>query len=88
MAEKEELEEIRADEGLAIQDMVKMKGWKIYEERIKREIQDEYELIRNFPIEKRSLQEIAAEYLEHRSNLNAYERALGFIQEFLKALKK
>lgn len=87
MADKEELKEIKTEEGLAIQDMIKMKGWKIYEARIKREIQDEYELIRGFPIEKRSLQEIAAEYLEHRSNLNAYERILGFIQEFLKAIK-
>jgi hypothetical protein len=87
MADKEELKEKRTEEGLAVQDMIKMKGWKIYEARVKRELQDEYDLIRTFPIEKRSLQEIAAEYLEHRANLNAYERALGFIQEFLKAIK-
>lgn len=79
--------EQKSEEGLAVQDMIKMKGWKILEARIKREIQDEYELIRSFPIEKKPLQEIAAEYLEHRANLNAYERVLGFIEEFLKAIK-
>lgn len=87
MANNEELSEIRTEEGRAIQDMVKMKGWSVLEARIKREIQDEYDLIRDFPIKDRSLQEIAAEYLEHRSNLNAYEGVLGFIEEFLKAIK-
>ncbi len=85
--DKEELKEIKSEEALAIQDMIKMRGWQIFEARIKQEIQDEYDLIRNFPIEKRALQEIAAEYLEHRANLNAFERALGFIEEFLKVIK-
>jgi len=86
MAENEELLELETEEARAVQDMVKMKGWEVLEQRIKREIQDEYELLRNFPIEKRALHEIAAEYLEHRGNLNAYERVLGFVQEFLKKL--
>lgn len=87
MAKSEELLERETEEGRAIQDMIKMKGWTVLEQRIKREIKDEYDLIRSFPIEGKPLQEIAAEYLEHRANLNAYERVLGFIEEFLKAIK-
>ena len=83
MAQNEEL----LDKGRAIQDMVKMEGWQVLEQRIKEEIKDEYDLIRDFPIKDRALQEIAAEYLEHRANLNAYERVLGFVEEFLKAIK-
>lgn len=83
MAQNEEL----LDKGRAIQDMVKMEGWQVLEQRIKEEIKDEYDLIRDFPIKDRVLQEIAAEYLEHRANLNAYERVLGFVEEFLKAIK-
>ena len=83
MAQDEEL----LDKGRAVQDMVKMDGWRVIEERIRQELKDEYELIRDFPIKDRSLQEIAAEYLEHRANLNAYERVLGFVEEFLNAIK-
>jgi len=83
----EEISEIEKEESWAIQDMIKTKGWSVFEARIKREIKDEYDLIRDFPIEKRNLQEIAAEYLTHRANLNAYEGVLSFIEEFLKAIK-
>lgn len=83
MAKNEEL----LDKGRAVQDMIKMEGWQVIKERVEREIKDEYNLIREFPIKDRALQEIAAEYLEHRANLNAYERVLGFVEEFLKAIK-
>lgn len=75
--------EKEVEKGRAIKDMIDTEGWRVFELKIKQEIKDEYELLRNFPIEKQGLSEIAAEYLEHRANLNAYERVLGFIQEFL-----
>ncbi len=71
----------------AIQDLLRSEGWQILEQRIKREIKDEYDLIRDFSIEKKGLQEIAAEYLEHREKLNALESIFDFIEEFLEAKK-
>ena len=70
-------------EGRAIQDLVRSEGWRILEQRIKRELKDEYDLIRDFPIEEKGLQEIAAEYIKHRERLNTFEDVFNFIQEFL-----
>jgi len=77
--------EEQLSQGRMIKEMVATEGWQILEKKIRQEIKDENEEIRKFSIEKRMLQEIAAEYLEHRSNLNAYEKVLGFVQEFLTA---
>ena len=72
-------------EGRAIQDLTRSEGWQILDQRIKREIKDEYDLLRNFPIEQKGLQEIAAEYIKHRERLNAFEDVFDFIKEFLTA---
>lgn len=84
---EQQINDEQIEDGRKIADLIRMEGWQVYKARIEREIKDEYELIRDFPIEGRSLQEIAAEYLTHRESLNAYERALGFIDEFLKNIK-
>ncbi len=76
------------EDGKKIQDMVRSGGWQILEQRIRQAIKDENGLIRNFPIEERALQEIAAEYLDHRANLNAYEKVFEFIKDFLTAKKE
>lgn len=76
------------EEGNKIQDLVRSEGWQILEQKIRQAIKDENGMIRNFPIEERALQEIAAEYLDHRANLNAYEKVFDFIQDFLTAKKE
>lgn len=73
------------EDGRAINEMLATLGWQILEKKIRQETKDEVDQIRSFEIEGKGLQEIAAEYLEHRGNLNAYERIFEFIQEFLTA---
>jgi hypothetical protein len=71
--------------GRGINEMKSTAGWQTLEKKIREEIKAETDQIRSFEIEKKGLQEIAAEYLQHREKMNGLERIFEIIQEFLTA---
>lgn len=71
--------EEKFETGLAVLEMSKTKGWKWLEERIRSELRIEYSEIREFEIAGKTAEQIASEYLQHRANLNAYEKILAMV---------
>lgn len=79
--------EEKLNQGRAISEMVRMEGWGIFSGKIKEEIKRERDEIRSFELEGKGLQDIAAEYIRHREILNAYERVLEIIDDFMASKK-
>lgn len=68
------------DTGLAALEMTKTTGWQWLEQKIRNEINIELNELRNFELAELSVEQIAAEYLRHRTNLNAYENIISMVE--------
>jgi len=76
MAEKENYNEEKLNRGLAILEMTKTEGWRILKVEIEKEIERERNELEEFSLKGKGLQDIAAEYLEHRGNINSFKGIL------------
>ncbi|KPJ55705.1 hypothetical protein AMJ49_06525 [Parcubacteria bacterium DG_74_2] len=75
--------EEKFDTGLAVLEMTRTDGWQWLEKKIKEELRIEYSEIREFEIAGKNAEQIASEYLQHRANINAYEKVLSLVETAL-----
>ena len=75
-----ETNEEKFDTGLAALEMTRSPGWQWLEEKITSELKIENNELRNFDLTGLGVEQVAAEYLRHRANLNAYENLLAMVK--------
>ncbi|MFA5961917.1 MAG: hypothetical protein WC848_04510 [Parcubacteria group bacterium] len=75
-----ESNEKKFEAGLAVLEMTRTSGWKWLEVKIREELVIEYAELREFEIIGKTSEEIAADYLQHRANANAYEKILSLVE--------
>ncbi len=68
-------------EQIDIQDVEKMAGWKLYQQKLVEERDREVNNLRRVEIEGRTLQDIGAEYVRIIQKINGLSRALEIPQE-------
>lgn len=78
-----ETNEEKFEAGLAVLEMARTAGWKWLEGRIREELAIEYRELREFEISGKTSEEIASIYLQHRANVNAYEKVLSMVETAL-----
>ncbi len=76
----EEENQKKFDTGLAIQEMTETKGWKILHNWIEKELEIERNENEEFDLKGKGVPEIAAEYLDHRGNINVYKKVLNMVK--------
>lgn len=69
--------------GRYLKDMTDTAGWKILEGKIKEKITDELGALKKIKIDKRSLQDIGAEYVQHIERIKGYEEVFNIIEDAL-----
>lgn len=80
MYKMEELEK-QIEQGLVIQELIRSDGWKLLEEKIKQEIEDERLAI--VEIEEKDVYSTAVKFIQHQQMMKGLERIFEIIQEFL-----
>ena len=75
-----ETNEEKFEAGLAVLEMARTAGWKWLEGKIREELTIEYRELREFEISGKTSEEIASAYLQHRANVNAYEKVLSMVE--------
>jgi len=68
-------------EYIAILDMQKMEGWKIYQQRVREEIDMATIQLQDIRREGRTLQDIASEYVTLIERINGLSRALSIAED-------
>lgn len=66
---------------IEILDLEKMAGWHTYQERIRKEIEMEWENLRGIKIEGRTREDIASDYITIIQKINGLKRALEIPEE-------
>ena len=73
--------EVQIEEGKAIQDLIRQDGWRLLQEKIKEEIEDERRAL--MEINPKSFPELAMEFIGHQKMMKGLERILEIVEEFL-----
>ncbi len=73
-------DEEKFENGLAVLEMSRTAGWKWLEGKIREELAIEYAELREFDIGGKTAEGIASEYLQHRANVNAYEKVIALVE--------
>ncbi len=69
--------------GRKVVDMTKTEGWAIIREELQGRIDEEVRRMSKIRIEKKGLQEIAAEYIQHVERIKGYQEVFNIIEDFL-----
>ena len=69
------------EEGRLIQDMVQTEGWRIFEKRIKQEIEDERVAIEE--VEKQPAFDMLVDFVSHQERMRGLGKILEIIEEYL-----
>jgi hypothetical protein len=69
--------------GRKVVDMTKTEGWAIVREELQARIDDEVRKMSKIRIEKKGLQEIAAEYIQHVERIKGYQEVFEIIDDIL-----
>jgi len=72
--------EQKFETGLAVLEMSRTAGWKWLEAKIQKEIVFEFQELREMEIAGKTAEQIASEYLQHRANVNAFEKILNIVE--------
>ena len=73
--------EAQIEEGRAVKDMIETDGWKIVEQKIKEEIEDERRAL--LEVGGKDIYSTAVEFIEHQKMMQGLERVLEIIRELL-----
>ena len=73
--------EAQIEEGRAVKDMIETDGWKIVEQKIKEEIEDERRAL--LEIRGKDIYSTAVEFIEHQKMMQGLERVFEIIRELL-----
>jgi hypothetical protein len=72
--------EQKFETGLAVLEMARTAGWKWLETKIREEIAIDLQELREMEIAEKTAEQIASDYLQHRANLNAFEKILNMVE--------
>lgn len=72
--------EQKFETGLAVLEMSRTAGWKWLETKIQKEIAFEFQELHEMEIAEKTAEQIASEYLQHRANVNAFEKILNIVE--------
>ena len=72
--------EQKFETGLAVLAMSRTAGWKWLETKIREEIAINLQELREMEIAEKTAEQIASDYLQHRANLNAFEKILNMVE--------
>lgn len=73
-------DEQKFETGLAVLEMARTAGWKWLEAKIKEEVALSWQELREMEIAGKTAEQIASEYLQHKANINAFEKILNLVE--------
>jgi hypothetical protein len=80
-AKKNNMDDEKQSEGLAINELKRSEGWQIIERRIREEIASTLTELRRIDLDKRTLESVGSEYISKIERINGLERVLEIVQE-------
>ncbi len=75
-----DIDEEKFSTGLSVLEMTRTAGWHWLEAEIRKELEMETKELQDFDLDGLGTEQIAAEYLRHKANVNAYKNVLFIVQ--------